>query len=101
MDDFHARAPFSCNPVFRADIVITGNGKSFVCGGSGAANAKLPKLYCLKQPTWNIVGFTGFSLTGAKPPGRVLSGYRTGCTALNVTGYAVGPMPRAARLSAG
>ncbi len=88
-DNFGARAPFGCNDIFREDIVVTGNGKSFVCGGSGASSAKLPKLYCLKHPTWNIVGFTGFSLTGQKPPGRVLSGYRTGCSGYNVTGYAV------------
>jgi hypothetical protein len=87
--DFGARAPFGCDLLFRGDMVITGNGKSFVCGGSGASNAKLPQLYCLKQPTWNIVAFTGFSLTGKKPPARVLSGYRTGCHAYNVTGYAL------------
>jgi hypothetical protein len=86
---FGARAPFGCNDIFRGDIVITGNGKSFVCGGSGASSAKLPKLYCLKHPTWNIVGFAGYSLTGKKPPGRVLSGYRTGCAGYNVTGYAL------------
>jgi hypothetical protein len=83
------RAPFGCDPVFRSDIVITGNGKSFVCGGSGESSAKLPKLYCLKNPTWNIVGFTGFSLTGKKPSAGVLSGYRTGCAGYSVTAYAL------------
>jgi hypothetical protein len=87
--DYGARPPFGCDLIFRSDIVITGNGKSFVCGGSGASSATLPKLYCLKQPTWNIVAFAGFSLTGQKPPGRILSGYRTGCSGYNVTGYAV------------
>ena len=86
---FGARVPFGCDLLFRGNMVITGNGKSFVCGGSGASSAKLPKLYCLKQPAWNIVAFAGFSLTGKKPPGRVLSGYRTGCAGYNVTGYAV------------
>jgi hypothetical protein len=86
---FSARPPFGCSPVFREDIVITGNGKSFVCGGSGASSAKLPKLYCLKQPTWNIVAFAGVSLAGKKPLDRVLSGYRTGCSGYSVTGYAV------------
>ena len=35
------------------------------------------------------MAFAGFSLTGKKPPDRVLSGYRTGCSGYSVTGYAV------------
>lgn len=85
---FSTSSPFGCDPVSRSDIVITGDGKSFVCGGYGVSSAPLPKLYCRKQPTLNTVAFAGFSLTGSKPA-TFLSGYRTGCYGYNVTGYAV------------
>jgi hypothetical protein len=57
--------------------MITGDGKSYVCGTSGTSDAQLPNLYCLKQPTWNTLAFAGISLTTGKL--RILSGYRTGC----------------------
>lgn len=82
------RPAFGCNPIFRSDVLVTGDGKSFVCGGDGKSPAVLPKLYCLKQPTWNTVGFAAFSLTG-KEPTDFLSGYRTGCSGYNVTAYAL------------
>lgn len=69
-------APFGCN-WFWGDIVITGDGTSYVCGGSGTSNAQLPKLYCLYRPASNTLGFAGISLTTGKT--RILSGYRTGC----------------------
>jgi hypothetical protein len=80
-------APFGCN-WFWGDVMITGNGKSYVCGGSGTSSAKLPKLYCLKRPTWNVLGFAGISLATGKPTG-VLSGYRTGCSGYTVSDYPV------------
>jgi hypothetical protein len=80
-------APFGCN-WFWGDVMITGNGKSYVCGGSGTSSAQLPKLYCLKRPTWNVLGFAGISLTTGKPTG-ILSGYRTGCSGYTVIDYPV------------
>jgi hypothetical protein len=82
-----SRAPFGCS-WFWGDVMITGDGKSYVCGGSGTSDAQLPKLYCLKQPTWNTLGFAGIPLATGKPT-RILSGYRTGCHGDNVTAYPV------------
>jgi hypothetical protein len=78
-------APFGCN-WFWGDVMVTGDGKSYVCGGSGTSDAQLPKLYCLKQPTWNTLGFAGISLATGKV--TILSGYRTGCYG-NVRAYPV------------
>jgi hypothetical protein len=81
-----ARPPFGCG-LIGAPIVISGDGKSFVCGGSGASTAKLPDASTAKLPrlwcpadksAWNTVAFAGYSLTTGKPTGY-LSGYRTGC----------------------
>ncbi len=85
---YTARAPFGCNLLFRSDVVVTGDGSLFVCGGSGASAAALPKLYCPDKPAWNTVAFAGFSLATGKLT-RFLSGYRTGCSGYNVTGYAL------------
>jgi hypothetical protein len=78
-------APFGCNWLW-GDVMVTGDGKSYVCGGNGTSGAQLPKLYCLKQPTWNTLGFAGISLATGKLTG-ILSGYRTGC--YNVKDYPV------------
>jgi hypothetical protein len=75
-NDRSAAGPFGCN-WFWGDVMITGDGKSYVCGGTGTSDAQLPKLYCLKQPTVNTLAFAGISLTTGKV--RILSGYRTGC----------------------
>jgi hypothetical protein len=80
-------APFGCN-WFWGDVMITGDGTSYVCGGSGTSTAALPKLYCLKRPTWNVLGFAGISLTTGKLTG-ILSGYRTGCSGYTVNDYPV------------
>jgi hypothetical protein len=80
-------APFGCN-WFWGDVMITGNGKSYVCGGKGTSTAQLPKLYCLKRPTWDVLGFAGISLATGKPTG-ILSGYRTGCSGYTVSDYPV------------
>jgi hypothetical protein len=80
-------APFGCN-WFWGDVMITGDGKSYVCGGTGTSTAQLPKLYCLKQPTWNTLAFAGISLTTGKLT-RILSGYRTGCYGYTVSDYPV------------
>jgi hypothetical protein len=79
--------PFGCNWLWD-DVMITGNGTSYVCGGSGTSSAQLPKLYCLKRPTWNVLGFAGISLATGKPTG-ILSGYRTGCSGYTVKDYPV------------
>ena len=81
-----SRAPFGCS-WFWGDVMVTGDGKSYVCGGSGTSDAQLPKLYCLKQPTWNTLGFAAISLSTGRLTG-ILSGYRTGCHG-NVTAYPV------------
>ena len=70
------------------DVLITGDGTSYVCGGNGASTARLPALYCLKQPTTDTVAFAGISLAAGKLT-RYLSGYRTGCYGLAVEGYPV------------
>jgi hypothetical protein len=80
-------APFGCN-WFWEDVMITGDGKSYVCGGNGTSAAQLPKLYCLKRPTWNVLGFAGISLATGKLTG-ILSGYRTGCSGYTVNDYPV------------
>jgi hypothetical protein len=80
-------APFSCNWLWD-DVMVTGDGESYVCGGSGTSAAQLPKLYCLKRPTWNVLGFAGISLASGKPTG-ILSGYRTGCSGYTVSDYPV------------
>jgi hypothetical protein len=85
-NDQQKPAPYGCN-WFWGDVMITGNGASYVCGGSGTSNAQLPKAYCLKQPTWNTLGFAGISLTTGKV--RILSGYRTGCNGFTVSDYPV------------
>ena len=86
-NDEEKPAPFGCN-WFWGDVMITGDGKSYVCGGSGTSAAQLPKLYCLKQPTWNALAFAGISLTTGKLT-RILSGYRTGCYGYTVSDYPV------------
>jgi hypothetical protein len=45
-------------------------------------------LYCLKQPTWNTLGFAGISLATGELT-RILSGYRTGCYGDTVRDYPV------------
>ena len=80
-------APFGCS-WFWGDVMITGDGKSYVCGGNGTSSAQLPKLYCLKGPTWNVLGFAGISLATGKLTG-ILSGYRTGCSGYTVNDYPV------------
>ena len=80
-------SPYGCR-WFWGDVMVTGDGTSYVCGGNGTSSATLPKLYCLKHPTWNVVAFAGFSLTTGKMT-RILSGYRTGCAGYNVLGYPV------------
>ncbi len=78
VDNWTNRSPFGCGPLFRGDTVITGDGKTFVCGGEGTSAATLPRLLCAKGPAWNTAAFAGFSLTTGKLTG-FLSGYRTNC----------------------
>jgi len=86
--DTERHAPFGCGGNIWGDVLITGDGKSYVCGGSGASSARLPALYCLKRPTWNTVAFAGYPLATRKPRG-FLSGYLTGCSGYNVGAYAL------------
>jgi hypothetical protein len=78
-------SPFGC-AWFWGDVKITGDGKSYVCGGTGASGAELPKLYCPKAPARNTVAFAGFSLATGKLT-RFLSGYRTGCDGFSILAY--------------
>ena len=79
------RVPFGCNWLWD-DVMITGNGTTYVCGGSGTSvSAQLPKLYCLKRPTWNVLGFADIVTTGKLTsivglPDRVLRLHRSGTT---------------------
>jgi len=79
--------PFGCDPSWRVNVLVTGDGKSFVCGGYGVSSAQLPESLCTAGTAWNTVGFAGFSFaTGAR---TYLSGYRTNCQGLPLTAYAL------------
>jgi hypothetical protein len=81
------RTPFGCDPSWRVNVLITGDGKSFVCGGYGTSDATLPTSLCGQGTAGNTVAFAGFSLaTGQR---MFLSGYRTTCQGLAVVAYAV------------
>ncbi|MGH3213563.1 MAG: hypothetical protein ACRDN1_21820 [Trebonia sp.] len=79
--------PFGCDPSWRVNVLITGDGKSFVCGGYGTSGAQLPTSLCVQGTAWNTVAFAGFSLATGKE--TFLSGYRTTCQGLAVVAYAV------------
>ncbi|HTZ24198.1 MAG TPA: hypothetical protein VMC83_09420 [Streptosporangiaceae bacterium] len=81
------KTPFGCDPSWRANVLITGDGTSFVCGGYGTSSARLPESLCKPGVAWNTVAFAGFSLTTGKE--TFLSGYRTTCQGLAVVAYAV------------
>jgi hypothetical protein len=81
------KTPFGCDPSWRVNVLVTGDGTSFVCGGYGTSRAALPESLCGPGTAWNTVGFAGFSLaTGQR---RFLSGYRTTCQGLSLVAYAV------------
>jgi len=79
--------PFGCDPSWRVNVLITGNGTSFVCGGYGTSGARLPTAPCVQGPAWNTVAFAGFSLAAGQR--TFLSGYRTTCQGLPLTAYAL------------
>ena len=81
------KTPFGCDPSWRVNVLVTGDGTSFVCGGYGTSGAQLPESLCNPGTAWNTVAFAGFSLaTGQR---TFLSGYRTTCQGLAVVAYAV------------
>jgi hypothetical protein len=81
------KTPFGCDPSWRVNVLVTGDGTSFVCGGYGTSSAALPESLCGPGNAWNTVGFAGFSLaTGQR---KFLSGYRTTCQGLSLVAYAV------------
>ena len=79
--------PFGCDPSWRVNVLITGDGTSFVCGGYGTSGARLPTAPCVQGPAWNTVAFAGFSLAAGQR--TFLSGYRTTCQGLPLTAYAL------------
>ncbi len=79
--------PFGCDPSWRVNVLITGDGTSFVCGGYGTSGARLPESLCKPGAAWNTVAFADFSLTTGER--TFLSGYRTTCQGLAVAAYAV------------
>jgi hypothetical protein len=79
--------PFGCDPSWRVNVLITGDGKSFVCGGYGTSDATLPTSLCGQGTAWNTVAFAGFSLATGEE--TFLSGYRTSCQGGAVVAYAV------------
>lgn len=81
------KTPFGCDPNWRANVLITGDGNSFVCGGSGTSGAQLPESRCVQGTAWNTVAFAGFSLATGKR--TFLSGYRTTCQGGSLVAYAV------------
>ena len=81
------QTPFGCDPSWRVNVLITGDGTSFVCGGYGTSGATLPKAPCVQGPAWNTVAFAGFSLASRQR--TFLSGYRTTCQGLSLTAYAL------------
>jgi hypothetical protein len=80
-------SPFGCDPSWRVNVLITGDGTSYACGGYGASGARLPESLCTPGTAWNTVAFAGFSLATGKE--TFLSGYRTTCQGLAVAAYAV------------
>jgi hypothetical protein len=85
---FSSRAPFNCGQLWRVNVLITGDGKSFVCGGTGTSDAKLPEYLCGSGTAWNTAAFAAFSFATGKLSGS-LSGYRTNCTGLALVVYPV------------
>jgi hypothetical protein len=77
-------APFGCSLNFRFNILITGNGKTFVCGGTGTTAASLPESLCAQGAAWNTLAFGEYPLTGG--PTRYI-GYRTTCNSGAVVAY--------------
>ena len=79
--------PFGCDPSWRVNVLVTGDGKSFVCGGYGTSGVTLPTSLCVQGTAWNTVAFAGFSLATGEE--TFLSGYRTTCQGLSLVAYAV------------
>jgi hypothetical protein len=77
-------APFGCGLNLRFNILITGDGKSLVCGGNGTTGARLPESLCAQGAAWNTLAFGEYPLTGG--PARYI-GYRTTCNSLAVVAY--------------
>jgi hypothetical protein len=77
-------ASFGCGLGFRFNILVTGDGKSFVCGGTGTTGASLPESLCAQGSAWNTLAFGVYSLAGG--PARYI-GYRTTCNSLAVVAY--------------
>jgi hypothetical protein len=77
-------ASFGCGLGFRFDVFVTGDGKSFVCGGTGATGASLPESLCAHGSAWNTLAFGEYSFSGG--PVRYI-GYRTTCNSLAVVAY--------------
>jgi hypothetical protein len=86
LPDPAAPAPFGCGLNFRFNILVTGDGKSFVCGGTGTTGASLPKSLCAQGSAWNTLAFGEYSFAGG--PARYI-GYRTTCNSLAVVAYPV------------
>ncbi len=85
---YTAHSPFGCMEAFRFNILVTGDGKSFVCGGTGASDATLPESpACTQGDAWNTLAFAGISFATGKL--TFLSGYRTTCYSLAVVDYPV------------
>ena len=81
------KTPFGCDPTWRGNVLVTGDGTSFVCGGYGSSHATLPESLCDPGTAWNTVGFAAFSLATGEQ--TFLSGYRTTCQGLSLVAYAV------------
>jgi len=84
LPDPAAPAPFGCGLNFRFNILVTGDGKSFVCGGTGTTGASLPTSLCAQGSAWNTLAFGEYSFAGG--PARYI-GYRTTCNSLAVVAY--------------
>lgn len=84
LPDPAAPAPFGCGSNFRFNILVTGDGKSVVCGGTGTTDARLPESLCGQGTAWNTLAFGVYSLTGGTA--RYI-GYRTTCNSLAVVAY--------------
>ena len=84
LPDPAAPAPFGCGLNFRFNILVTGDGKSFVCGGTGTTGASLPESLCAQGSAWNTLAFGEYSFAGG--PVRYI-GYRTTCNSLAVVAY--------------
>jgi hypothetical protein len=68
-----------CGTLALSDVLVTADGKSLVCGGTGASAWRQPlRGDCSSGPAWNHVAFLAYSLATGRQQ-RILGEYETTC----------------------